>query len=80
MRKGSVLLAQFLRSEDRPLLVVVDQFEELLATGGTRIRVCLTCCCRQPEAAEDAMRLVLTLRADFQGALQSIPGFHTQAQ
>ena len=35
--------AQFLRSQDRPLLLVIDQFEEILAGGPTQIRSCWTC-------------------------------------
>ena len=71
-------VARFLRSEDRPLLVVVDQFEELLVSGLDPDPGLLDLLLPPAEAAEDAMRLVVTLRADFQGALQAIPGFHTR--
>ena len=69
-------VAQFLRSEDRPLLVVVDQFEELLVPGVDLDPVLLDLLLPPAEAAVGAMRLVVTLRADFQGALQSIAGIH----
>ncbi len=70
-------MARFLRSLDRPLLVVVDQFEELLA-GGQPDQELLDLLLPPPGAADDAARLVLTLRVDFLPALQSIPGFHTR--
>jgi WD40 repeat protein len=77
-REGLHSVARFLRSEDRPLLVVVDQFEELLA-GGERPDPALLDLLLPPAGeAEYAARLVVTLRADFLRALQSIPGLHTR--
>ncbi len=71
-------VAEFLRSEKRPLLVVVDQLEELLADGERPDEELLNLLLPPPEAAHDAVCLVLTLRADFLPVLQSIPGFHTR--
>jgi energy-coupling factor transporter ATP-binding protein EcfA2 len=76
-KEGLGQAARFLRSQDRPLLVVVDQFEELLARGEPD-RDLLDLLLAAPEAADDAVRLVLTPRSDFLPALQSIPGFHTR--
>ena len=45
---GFAPLARFLRSEDRPLLVVVDQLEECWPLTDTRIKTCSTCCFRSP--------------------------------
>ena len=73
---GFAPLARFLRSQNRPLLVVVDQLEELLATTGHPDQDLLNLLLPQPDDAEPAARIVLTLRADFQPVLQSIPGFH----
>ena len=70
--------ARLLRSQDRPLLLVVDQFEELLAAGVPADPALLDLLLPRPEAAEDAARIVATLRADFQPVLQEIPGFHTR--
>ena len=70
--------ARFLRSEDRPLVVVVDQFEELLATGEHPDKDLLDLLLPAPDAVSDECRLVLTLRADFLPALQSIPGIHAR--
>ena len=70
--------ARFLRSRDRPLLLVIDQFEELLADGANSDPGLLDLLLPPPEGAEEAARVVLTLRADFQHVLQSIPGFHTR--
>ena len=69
--------ARFLRSEGRPLLVVVDQLEELLATVDPPDRDLLLDLLLPPsDAAEEACRLVLAMRADFLPALLSIPGFN----
>ena len=76
--EGLAPLARFLRSEDRPLLVVVDQLEELLATDGHPDQDLLDLLLPQPDDVEAAVRIVLILRADFQPVLQSIPGFHTR--
>jgi WD40 repeat protein len=76
--EGFGSLARFLRGENRPLLVVVDQFEELLAGGQGPDPDLLDLLLPPPEAADAAVRLVVTLRADFQSVLQSIPGFHTR--
>jgi WD40 repeat protein len=74
-REGLSPVARFLRSAGRPLLVVVDQFEELLASGHPDQDL-LELLLPEPGAADDAVRLVVTLRADFLPSLQSIPGFH----
>ena len=71
-------VARFLRSRDRPLLVVVDQFEDVLATGERPDQDLLDLLLPPPDAADAAVRLVLTMRADFLPILQSIPGFHTR--
>jgi len=65
--------ARFLRSEGRPLLVVVDQFEELLADGQPESEL-LDLLLPRPEGADDACRLVHTLRADFLPMLLGVPG------
>ena len=70
--------ARFLRSQDRPLLLVIDQSEELLVGGTDLDPELLDLLLPPPGKAEEAARLVLTLRADFQHVLQSIPGFHTR--
>ena len=75
---GFAPLARFLRSENRPLLVVVDQLEELLAADANPDQDLLDLLLPQPDDTEGAARIVLTLRADFQPVLQSIPGFHTR--
>ena len=71
-------VARFLRSENRPLLVVADQFEELLAASERLDQDLLDLLLPTFEASEAAVRLVLTLRADFLPVLQAIPGFHTR--
>ncbi len=63
------------RSDNRELILVVDQFEELLTSGQTPDQELLDLLIPPPETADDAGRIVLTLRADFQSALQAIPGF-----
>ena len=73
---GFGAVAEFLRSENRPLLVVVDQFEELLSTDRPPDQKLLDLLLPPPDAFDAPWRLVLTLRADFQPTLQSIPGFH----
>ena len=72
--EGLGFLARYLRSKDRDLLVVVDQFEELLATGGHPDQGLIDLLLPPPDAAEKAARVVLTLRTDFLPALQSVPG------
>ena len=71
-------VARFLRSQNRPLLVVIDQFEDVLATSEHPDQDLLDLLLPPPDAADAAVRLVLTLRADFLPVLQSIPGFHTR--
>jgi hypothetical protein len=58
-------LARFLRSENRPLLLVVDQFEELLTPDRHVDHELLDLLLPQPEQVESAARIVLILRADF---------------
>lgn len=70
-------IGRFLRSQNRPLLVVVDQFEELLASGPPD-HVLLDLLLPAPETVEVAVRVVLVLRSDFLPSLESIPGFHTR--
>ena len=71
-RQGLEPLARHLLSQDRRLLVVVDQLEELLAPGNVLdeelLRVLVP-----PPGTESAARVVLTLRADFLGALLGLP-------
>ena len=69
-------VAEFLRSQDRQLLVVVDQFEEALAGDGGPDPALLDLLLPQAGRVVQAARVVLTLRADYQPVLQSIPGFH----
>src|SRR5262249_23197624 len=69
-------VAEFLRSQDRRLLVVVDQFEEVLAACDGPDLALLDLLLPQPGMAVQAARVVLTLRADYQPTLQSIPGLH----
>jgi WD40 repeat protein len=77
LRAGGLrLLAEFLRSQDRRLLVVVDQFEEALAGEDGPDPELLDLLLPQARMTAAAARVVLTLRADYQSALQSIPGFH----
>ena len=76
-REGLGPLARFLRNQDRPLLVVIDQFEELLASDPPDQDL-LDLLLPAPEAADGAARIVLALRSDFLPSLQSIPGFHTR--
>ena len=71
--EGLGFLARFLRSKDRGLLVVVDQLEELLAAGKPQDQGLIDLLLPQPDAVEDAARVVLTLRTDFLPALQSTP-------
>ena len=71
--EGFAPVARFLRSEDRRLLVVVDQFEELLAAGKPPDQRLVNLLLPPPDAVEDAARVVLTLRTDFLSALQSAP-------
>ena len=67
-------LARFLRSMDRPLLVVVDQFEELLATGQPPDPQLLDLLLPPHDAADDPSRVAITLRADYLPALLAVPG------
>ena len=76
--EGLSPVAQFLRSQNRPLLVVVDQFEELLAPSERPDQDLLNLLLPPPDETDASIRLVLTLRADFLPVLQSIPGFHTR--
>ena len=69
-------VARFLRSQERPLFLVIDQFEEMLADGIRTDQSLLDLLLPPAEAAADAARVVLTLRTDFLQVLQSIPGSH----
>jgi hypothetical protein len=73
--EGFAPMAQFLRSEKRPLAVVVDQFEELLPNKDAADRNLLDLLIPSSDSADEAVRLVLTLQSDRQPALESIPGF-----
>ena len=75
-RQGLGPVARFLRSQDRPLFMVIDQFEETLADGIRADQSLLDLLLPPAGAAEDAARVVLTLRTDFLQVLQSIPGSH----
>ena len=70
--------AQFLRSQDRRLLLVIDQLEQILVEGTDPDPELLDLLLPPPQEVEEAARLVITLRADFQHVLQSIPGFHNR--
>ena len=67
-------MARYLRSQDRELLLVVDPFEELLADGKLPDQDLISVLLPPPEAAEEAARVILTLRSDFLPALLSTPG------
>lgn len=69
---------QAFRAQDRPLILVIDQLEELLSGVASPDRELLDLLIPDPEAADDAGRIVLTLRANFQPILQTIPGFHSR--
>jgi V8-like Glu-specific endopeptidase len=75
-RQGLGPTARFLRSQDRALLLVIDQFEELLADDMRADQSLLDLLLPRAGAAEDTARVVLTLRTDFLQVLQSIPGSH----
>jgi WD40 repeat protein len=76
--EGLGTVARFWRGQGRPFLVVVDQFEELL-TGDAEPDLALLDLLLPPvSVTEDALRLVLALRADFLPILQSIPGIHSR--
>ena len=66
--------ARFLRADGRPLLIIVDQFEEFLASGQPPDSALLDLLLPPSEAADDAIRLVHTLRADFLPSLLAVPG------
>ncbi|MGH3782216.1 MAG: CU044_2847 family protein, partial [Pseudonocardiaceae bacterium] len=67
-------VARLLGSKDRPLLLIVDQFEELLATGQPPDPQLLDLLLRPLDATDDPTRVVITLCADHLPALLSIPG------
>jgi energy-coupling factor transporter ATP-binding protein EcfA2 len=71
-------IARFLRSQGRPLLLIVDQFEELLISGKDPDPGLLDLLLPPEAGGEEAARMVLTLRTDFLRALQTIPGLHTR--
>lgn len=66
-------LGRYLRSRDRSLLVIVDQFEEALSAGGPDADL-LDLLLPGPGRASPAARVVLTLRADYLPSLTAIPG------
>jgi WD40 repeat protein len=77
LREGGLeSVAEFMRSQDRRLLVVVDQFEEALTGDGDPDPALLDLLLPQVERLPRTARVVLTLRSDYQPILQSIPGFH----
>lgn len=65
--------ARFLRSLDRRLLVVVDQFEELFPDGAAPEAELLDLLLPHPHTTDDTVRLVHTLRADFLSRLLAAP-------
>jgi hypothetical protein len=67
-----------LRSLDRPLVLVIDQFEELLTGDDAPDLALLDLLIPSPDLTSDAGRIVLTLRASFQPVLQTIPGVHNK--
>ncbi len=77
-REGIAPVAQFLRSDGRPLLVVVDQFEELLDRERHGDRGLIDLLIPEPATGADAddilYRTLLTLRTDFFDSLLLIPG------
>ncbi|MDQ1745403.1 MAG: hypothetical protein QOE23_3742 [Pseudonocardiales bacterium] len=70
-REGFGPTARFLRSTGRPLLVIVDQFEELLVTGQPPDPDLLELLLPPYGSEEAVCRVVLTVRADL---LWDVPG------
>ena len=72
--EGLSPVARFLRSRDRSLLIVVDQFEELLASGQQLDPQLLDLLLAPVDAVDDPIRIVIILRADYLPALLAVPG------
>ena len=66
--------AHFLRSIDRPLIVVVDQFEEALRGVQSPDLELLNLLLPAQDAVDDATRIIVTLRADYLPSLLEVPG------
>ena len=66
-------VARSLRNQGRQLIVVVDQFEQLLSDGALLESDLLDLLLPAPEATDSSVRLVHTLRADFLPALLLVP-------
>ena len=73
-REGLGPTGQYLRSIGRPLLLAVDQFEELLASSVTPDLELLELLLPPAGPPDDAIRLVHTVRADFLPLLLTVPG------
>ncbi|WP_432837595.1 trypsin-like peptidase domain-containing protein [Dactylosporangium sp. CA-092794] len=65
--------ARLTGGQDRPLLLIVDQFEQLLVGDAPEVRL-LEVLLPERSDHDDGHRLVHTLRADFMRALLEIPG------
>ena len=76
-------IARFLRSEGRPLIIVIDQFEELLDVEQPDHRELIDLLIPNIDKGETARsdtpaRILLTLRADFLDSLLLIPGMSSR--
>ncbi|HZD14711.1 MAG TPA: serine protease, partial [Pseudonocardiaceae bacterium] len=72
--EGLAPVARFLRGGvNRPLLLVIDQFEELLATGQPADPRFLDLLFTEREASEDPVRVVVTLRTDYLHRFSDVP-------
>jgi signal transduction histidine kinase len=76
-------IAQFLRSEGRPLIIVIDQFEELLDAEQPDHRDLIDLLIGNldkglADPTEAPARILLTLRADFFDSLLLIPGMSSR--
>jgi hypothetical protein len=71
-------VSQFLSGENRRLLIVLDQFEEFLATGKRSDPGLLDLLFSVPDGADTAVHLLLTLRTDFLPDLQAVLVGRTQ--
>jgi WD40 repeat protein len=72
--EGLSPVSRFLRSRNRSLLIVIDQFEELLASGQQLDPQLLDLLLAPVDAVDDPIRIVIILRADYLPALLAVPG------
>jgi WD40 repeat protein len=72
--------AQFLRVKDRRMVILIDQFEELLAADEPPDPTFLELVFPPKPVVHNPIRFVVTLRADFLKSLLDIPGFGPRIQ